>query len=239
MNKTQNGITILDHDAGVLVYSYEFAPGASSNMFVARMADGKLMVVSPSSRTPDPVFEDLLAYGDIGALVANNGFHHLGQAEWKARFPEARCFAPAEGWARIKKKNPAAPSFEPLTALAELLGPDLFVGECEATKCGESWAWVKTEAGYIWYLSDLLANMQALPSNFLVRMMMKLTKSAPGYKVFHGAQMFILRDKKGAMRRLLEEMQAHPPAIVVPAHGPPLAHPELAEDTYALLREVI
>ncbi|MBP6841702.1 MAG: hypothetical protein KA190_30660, partial [Kofleriaceae bacterium] len=118
MTTLTSGWTVLDEAAGVLTCSYRFGKGkASSATFVARMGNGQLLVVSPAKGLPEATFTELARFGPVGALVANNGFHHLGQAEWRARFPAARCFAPAAAIARIHKKNPGAGAFEPLAAL--------------------------------------------------------------------------------------------------------------------------
>lgn len=233
---TPAGWTIIDRDAAVLTDSYSFAKNASSNCFIARMGNGQLMVVSPPTGLNDAAAAELAEFGAVGAIVANNGFHHLGQVEWRARYPEARCFAPEHAAERIAKKNPAALPFEPLTALAELAGDDVGFREVPDSKCGESWFWAKVGAdGYAWYVSDVLANMPSLPKNFMIKMMFKLTKSAPGYRPFGLALKFIVKDKKATLRLLRDDLVAHVPAVIVPAHGGLLTQDSLLSDTHAVI----
>lgn len=239
MDSTKAGWIVIDREAGVLVHTYTFAPDATALTFVARMANGQLLVVSPSKGLTDEAAAELAEFGEVGAIVANNGFHHLGQAEWRARFPKARCFAPPESAARIKKKNKATLPFEPLSALAELSGTDVFVREVPNSKLGESWCWAKIDGGYAWYMSDVLANMPSLPAKFFPRLLFKLTKSGPGYKVFNLALKFMVKDKKATLRLLMEDLEAHPPKVVVPAHGDILSQPSLAADTRALLEAAV
>ena len=86
-------------------------------------------------------------------------------------------------------------------------------------------------------MSDILANLEALPSNLLLKMLFRFTGSAPGYRVFNLAMKFIVRDRKQVLQALLGDMQALPPAVVVPAHGGLLSDPEVAQRTEQLLVE--
>lgn len=235
MYERDHGWTILDRDAGVLSYQYAFAPNATANAFTARLADGRLFVVSPPTDLPAEAHAALEAVGEVGAVVANNGFHHLGLRAWKERYPDARVFAPAAAMARIRKKNPEAPELAPLAELAPLLGPGVGVHEVEDTKCGEMWAWSAIQGGSAWYLSDILANIPELPTNFALKWLFKLTRSAPGYRVFNLALKFTVKDRRAVLRTLAGAMRAHPPTVVVPAHGPVLGHDGLAEETQQLL----
>lgn len=236
METTANGWVVIDRDARILTNSYVFDGKVSTaNAFVAPLKDGKLMVISPPFRASEGLFTDLEAFGEVGAVVANNGFHHLGQPEWKARYPTARFFAPSDAFARIRKQNPKAPNYEPLAALKALLGPNVGVGEASSTKCGESWAWAKIAGGHAWFVSDMLANMERLPSNFVVRQLFKWSGSAPGYKPFNLGMKFILKDKRAVLKTLAREMNAHPPTVVIPSHGALLAHEGLAAETQRLL----
>lgn len=238
MQTTPQGWTVIDGDAGVLCFSYTFTKEGQANCFTAKLPSGGLMVVSPAARIETAAIEELAAYGPVEALVANNGFHHLGLARWKEHFPEARCFAAPGAIERINKKSKDAPALEPLSALAPLLGEDVAVIETASSKCGESWARAKIAGGYAWYASDLLANMDRLPSSFVIRALFKLTKSAPGYRVFGLATKIILEDKRATFSAMLEDVEKHPPTVMVPGHGAIVATPGLAAETEGLLRAV-
>lgn len=234
MQTTAHGWKVIDERAGVLSLSYAFSGEGQSNCFTARMPGGGLMIISPPSRVSDEVMADLEPFGAVEAIVANNGFHHLGIAKWRARHPNARCFAAPGAIERIAKKNADAGALEPLSALTPLLGSDVAVVETPSSKCGETWAWAKIDGGYAWYASDILANME-LPKAFIVRTLFKLSKSAPGYRVFKLAVKFIIKDKRATFSRLREDLEAHPPTVMVPAHGEIVTGDSLAADTLRLV----
>ena len=157
METTANGWKVLDRAAGVLIYEYSFAKQGYANTFVARMANDKLLVVSPATRITDAALDDLREFGEVGAVIAPNGFHHLGVAEWRTKFPSARFFAAPETVLRVRQKNPGAGAFEPISLVPLVAGPRIGIGEVENTKCGETWVWVAVDGGHIWFVSDMLA----------------------------------------------------------------------------------
>lgn len=217
METTPSGWKILDRERAVLIREYAFGKQGTSWCFTARLGDGSLMVVSPSTRPDDAVFTELEAFGKVGALVANNGFHYLGQAAWRARYPQAVAYAPPDAFARIRKKEPAAGEFRPLGEL--VTGDDVGIRVLSGTKAGECWIWARTAEGWVWYGSDTLVNLPTLPKGFPVKQLFKWTGSAPGYRVFNLALKFLLKDKPAALRQLRADVAAHPPHVMVPAHG--------------------
>lgn len=239
MQTTPNGWQIIDGDAGVLVFSYKFAGEGQANCFTAKLPSGGLMVISPPNRWTEAQIGDLAAYGEVEAIVANNGYHHLGIGSWRERFPKARGFAAPGAIERIGKKSKDAGVLEPLSTLQPLLGDGVAVVEAPASKCGETWAWAKIAGGYAWYASDVLANMERLPSNFIVRALFKWSKSAPGYKVFNLAVKLIFKDKKRGLGQMLDDVRKHPPTVMVPAHGTILTTNTVAADTEQLLAAAI
>lgn len=235
MSSTQHGWTILDGDAGVLSYTYPFSRSGTSNAFTARLASGGLLVISPPSRIAREVADDLAPFGAVEALVANNGFHHLGIGRWRELFPAARVFAAAGAQARIAKRSRDAGAFESLEALAPLLADGVAVVEAPSSKCGETWARARIAGGHAWYGSDLFANMPTLPGNVLVRQLFKWTKSAPGYALFNLAHKIILKDRKATLRALLDDVRRWPPSVMVPSHGGIVRGDEVGRDTEQLL----
>lgn len=238
---TKNGWTVIDRAAGVLTFTYVFnkKSGASANTFTARMANGKLVVISPCCADEDEVLRDLLEFGEVGAVAASNGLHHLGLEQWRRVFPDARFVAPELAIPRIAKKNPDAGALEPLETLAPLLGDDLCIRDAPGTKCGECWAWTKTESGYTWFASDVLANIQKLSGPVFFRALFRLTKSGPGFRLFNLAMLAIVKDKRKLLAALLEDLEAHPPAVLVLAHGETQSQSTIAEETLALVRAAL
>lgn len=235
MDQTPHGWTVLDRELGVLSYTYSFAPGSTANAFAARMKDGRMLVVSVPSRVEPGVFDDLLTFGEVGAVAVNNGFHHLGLPEWHLRFPDARFFADPLAAKRIAKKNECAPDLEPIDALQDLLGDDVHFTRVPNTKMGESWACARTSNGHAWYTSDVLSNLRALPSKFFIRMFFKMTGTRAGFGVFHTGLKFIVNDKKATLLQLSNEMNARSPTIIVPGHGDLLDDDGLPERTRAVI----
>lgn len=231
--------TVVDEEAGVLALQYSWTKQGVATTFAARMGNGEMMIVSPSTGLDDETASELEKYGPVGALVANNGFHYLGQAGWRERYPDVRCFAPDVAATRIKKKSKGTLDFEPLEALSELTGDEVGVRNVPNTRIGESWFWAKCGDGYAWYASDVVANMPKLPSAFIPRMLFKFTDSAPGYRVFNLALKFGVKDKNGTLKLFLDDLEAHPPSTVVPGHGGILSGADIAEQTESLVRSVM
>lgn len=231
MEKTPAGWTVIDREAGVLSYIYHFSKSGSSACFVAPMTDGSLVVVSPPTRPSDALVAELAEFGPIGALVANNGFHHLGQKAWRDLYPDVVSYAPAAAMGRIAKRSEFNIEYQPLTALAERLGDGVGFRDVPKTKSGESWFWARTASGYAWFMSDVLINLPALPPKFPMKQLFKWTGSAPGYRVFGMAMKFMHKDVKGTLRLLLEDLEAHPPSVVIPAHGDWVHGDDTAERT--------
>ena len=239
MSGDEQGWKVIDQDAGVMVREYAFIKGAHANCFTAKMGSGDMMVMSPSTGIKDSELETVTSIGKVGAVVANNGYHHLGQADWRKSAADAQFFAAPEAAARIKKQQPGAGEFAPLDALGEMLGDDVGVRASPATKAGETWAWAKIDGGYAWYGSDVFCNWDKFPGNFVIGALWRITGSGPGFKLFHLAMMATTKDKKVMLRQLLSDLEAHPPTVLVPAHGPLLDHDGLADDAIALVRNVV
>jgi hypothetical protein len=235
MQTTKLGWTIIDDQAGVLSFSYRFGGEGQANCFTARLPSGGLMIISPPSKISDEAIEELAPFGEVEAIIANNGFHHLGIGLWRERFPNAKCYAAPGAIERITKKSKNAGELRPLADLKPALGNDVAVIEAPTSKGGETWAWAKIAGGYAWYASDVLANMPRLPSNFLFRFMFKATKSGPGYRVFSLALKFLVKDKRAALGLMLDDVRKHPVTVMVPAHGGILSGATVLADTEALL----
>jgi hypothetical protein len=103
------GWHLLDDDAHVLWREYVFSRGARATTMVFRGADG-LVVVSPATGMADRDFDELREHGEVRALVANNTYHHMGQASWRARFPEAKSYAPRDRSRCWRRRSPTCRS---------------------------------------------------------------------------------------------------------------------------------
>ncbi len=234
METTAKGWKILDRDAGVLWREYAFGGGVATTLVFRGKGDG-LIVISPGKDVEAAALDELGDFGKVTALVASNGFHWLGHTLWRKHFPEARSFAPGQGITRIAKKLPHLGAFEKLEALAPLLGDKATVVDAPGLKVGNAFSTVRTGKGAYWYASDLLANIPALPANFVFRTLMSMTNSAPGYRLFRPAVWLQVKDKAALRGWIEDELTRSAPVAVVPGHGPPFAGPDLVASTKALL----
>ncbi len=233
--KTAKGWNILEKDGAILWREYKFRPGATATTFVFRGAGDGLIVVSPGCDVEPGALDELSDFGNVVALVASNAYHWLGQPVWRKRFPGSRSFAPKQGIKRITKMAPELGTVESLDALAPLLGDRATVAEAPGLKVGNAFATVHGKNGAYFYPSDFLANMQALPPNFVVRTLMSMTDSAPGYRLFRPSVWLQVKDKPALRAWLESEVSRSEPATVVPAHGLPFVGPDVVGATRALL----
>jgi hypothetical protein len=222
MDKTAQGWNVLDRENAILWREYMFGGGVATTFVFRGVGDG-LIVVSPGTGWETAVLDDLKPFGKVVALVASNGFHWLGQAQWRKHFPDAKSFAPASGVDRIAKKVPELGRFEPLEAAAPLLGDRASIIEPPGHKTGNAVATVRGKGGTYWYPSDLFANIPKLPSNIVFRLLMSMTDSAPGYRLFRPAVWLQVKDKKVVREWIDDVMTKSAPTTVVPAHGAPVS----------------
>jgi hypothetical protein len=231
----KKGWTILDRDAGILCRQYKFGGGVATTL-VFRGAGDELIVMSPASGVDAAALDELKDQGRVTALVANNNFHWLGQPAWRKHFPDARSYAPAGAIPRLTKKA-AGIQFEPIEQLLPRLGDAAKVVEPTGF-AGNAFALVRAKSGTYWYASDLFSNIPELPGNFVLRTLMSMTDSAPGYKLFRPAVWLQVKDKKGLRAWFESELAGTPPTTMIPAHGGPVQIPNLVEATRALLAKV-
>ena len=110
------GWTTLSESPLVLVREYGFGPG-KANAMVVGLPGGKLLIVSPPTKVPQAELRELSAAGQVVALLANNGTHHLGLPETRAAFPDAVSYAAPQAAERIRKKGKDPGQLAPLDAL--------------------------------------------------------------------------------------------------------------------------
>jgi hypothetical protein len=233
MRKTNNGWQALDAAAGVFWREYRFSGKAVATSLTFRGADGKLVVVSPPCGADEEAFAALEKEGGVGALIANNTFHHLGQKAWRARFPAAKSYAPPGAVAVLAKKSGL--DYRPLSELA--LPPSVRWTDAPGYKNGETILRIGAESGTVWYTGDLLANISKLPPP-PVRWLFTWTGSAPGYKLFAPAKWMLVKDTQALKAWALELLAQDPPACVVTAHGKPVQGSDVAAKTREQLQRL-
>jgi hypothetical protein len=233
METTPRGWNVLERENAILWREYSFGGGVATT-FVFRGAGDGLIVMSPGTGVEPAALDELQTFGKVVALVANNGFHWKGQTLWRKHFPQAKSYAPAQGIDRLAKKLPELGRFEPLDALGPHLGDRATVLDLPGVKVGNAIATVRGTHGSYWYPSDLFANVPKLPSNPILRLLMSMTDSAPGYRLFRPAVWLQVKDKRAVRDWIDDVMTKASPTTVVPAHGPPVTGTDLPGKTKTL-----
>ncbi|TAK52533.1 MAG: hypothetical protein EPO27_01100 [Betaproteobacteria bacterium] len=216
MDATPNGWKVFDARTPILTYEYSFGPGTANALAVG--IEGGLAVVSPPCRVAGGVFDDLSRYGPVRALMASNAFHYLGLAAWQERFPAALLFAPRQSIGRIERHSKLR-GIRPLAEAAQIAGTRVDFTDMPHYRTGEVLVRISSERGLVWYVTDIVLNLPALPPNPIVRVLFGLSGSAPGLKVNNIASLFMVRDKAALKRWFAAELEKAPPAWLIPAHG--------------------
>src|SRR5262245_34215058 len=117
-----------------LTFKYSFGPGVANALAVP--VEGGLAVVSPPVGLSAAAYAELEKHGPVRALVAPNAFHHMCLAPWKARYPDAPIFAPAQSIPRIQKQTKLR-DVRPLADAPKTLGEDVELIDMPHYKSGE------------------------------------------------------------------------------------------------------
>lgn len=229
MQSTKNGWTIVDGDAGILSREYHFSKESTARCMVARAGDGHLIIISPPNDVDDRALKDLEEFGTVTALVANNGFHHLGLPVFQKAFPQAQAFAPEAALPRIRKKHPGLTNIQPLEVLPERWRKGVKVLAVPGFRMGEAWVTVETANGPVWYVGDSCFSLEQLPKNVLARTLFKWTGTAPGFRLNRIGQMAFLKDKPAYKKWMLDHLHASLPTTIVTAHGKIMTEPQIGK----------
>jgi hypothetical protein len=216
MDSTPNGWMVFDAEIPILTYEYAFGLGTARALVVGY--DGGLIVISPPCQVPSGVFQDLEHFGIVRALVAPNAFHTMGLAEWSKRHPQAELFAPAQSIARVERRS-GLRGVAPIADSRTICGPRVALVEVPHYKTGEMLGRIESARGLVWYVTDIIFNMRVLPSHPLMRLVFRLTRSAPGLRLNNIAPVFLVKDKTALRHWLAAEATTHPPRWIIPAHG--------------------
>ena len=96
---------------------------------------------------------------------------------------------------------------------------------------------VKTVRGVVWYVTDIIMNMPALPEHPIVSILFRLSGSAPGLRFNNIGPLFMVKDKAALKRWLAAEYEKDPPRWLIATHGDIAdfeAEPEAARKLFAL-----
>lgn len=216
METTAQDWKVFDPATPIVTYTYSFGPGLVNALAVG--GAGGLIVVSPPCRVAAKAFEALQRHGPVRALVASNAFHHMGIPEWKQRFPDAAVFAPAQAIARVERQT-SLQGIRPLADAAAIAGPRVELIDMPHYRTGEVLVRIRTDRGLVWYVTDVIMNMPVLPAHPIVKLVFKLSGSAPGLKYNNIAPLFMVKDKKALRQWFGDEYRKAPPRWLIAAHG--------------------
>lgn len=220
-----------------MLREYSFGRGRS-NTLVVELPGRKLLIVSPPVGVPEAELRALSQQGEVVALLAINGAHHLGLGPCRAVFPNAVTYAAPAARERIQKRGKDHGELKPLDALTPLLGAEIRVQEIEGVKFGDVVLHASTERGNLFYASDFFANIPRLPG-VVMKLLFTLSGSGPGLKVFKLYFLGFVRKRAAARDHLIRELQAHPPNIMVPAHGEVAQQVDLGSTLIDMLRSAL
>jgi hypothetical protein len=207
----------ITREGDVRVLKYSWGP-ASANALAVRLSSEGWLVVSPPRGAPASVQDELAADGGVAALLAPNAFHYLGQSEWRRRFPAATSWAPGGSLARLAAKSGEA--FGSAEDLARQLPPHLGLTFPEGQKSPDSLLRVTTAGGeVVWWLGDLFSNTTPADQTWWLRPLSRLAGSGPGYRRNARPELVYVRERALWLDSVRQALAAHPPTLVVPAHG--------------------
>ena len=195
-------------------------------MTIARRADGTL-VLHGLMALEESVQREVEALGEIAHLVVPSGYHRRDAGRYRARYPNARLYAPAAGRARVEKiaKVDAAYddyAFDATTALESVDG----LGDREGALV------VRSKRGVTYVMNDAIFNMPhgSGLSGFVLR---NVTQSTGGPRVSRTARIGVVADR-ARYRAALEKIAAVEGLVrVIPAH-----HVPIEDDVAGALRAV-
>ena len=213
MNAPPRAWKLFDEHPPVLTYTYSFGQGLANALALG--ANGGLVVISPPRGAGAHAFDGLTRYGEVRALVAPNAFHTLGLAEWKACFPEAEIYAPAQAIARVESQS----GLSGIRPVGELAVADVEFIDMPYYRTGEVLLRIASGRGPAWYVTDVILNMRRLPPNPLAKLVFGLSRSGPGLRFNNIAPFFMVQDRKALRHWLAEEFRKAPPRWLIPAHG--------------------
>jgi hypothetical protein len=158
----------------------------------------------------------------------------MGLGEWKARFPDAAVFAPAQSVARVEKHSKLS-GIRPLAEAKAITGEHVELVDMPHYKTGEVLVRIRTTRGPVWYVTDIIMNLRELPPNPVVNLLFRLSKSAPGLRFNNIAPLFMVADKAALRRWFTDEFRKAPPAWLIATHGDPVDFASNSEARRSLL----
>jgi glyoxylase-like metal-dependent hydrolase (beta-lactamase superfamily II) len=211
----------LSPQGDVRTFKYSWGP-ATANALAVRVEGGGWLVVSPPLGAPASAMDELADDGGITALLAPNAYHYLGVRAWSTRFAAATCWAPERAHVRLSKKCELP--FSAAEDLARTLPKNLELVFPDGQKQPDLLLRIVAagEHEVVWWLGDLVSNTSAADQIWPLRLVALLAGSGLGYRRNSRPELVYVRDRSAWLASVRRALEAHPPTVVVPAHGDPV-----------------
>ncbi len=216
----------IDIDAGLWRAEKRTKQGWSIRATAVRMADGRLLVVSPIRGLGDEAHEELRAIGEPAAFLAPNYFHHMGLPEYVERYQGSIVVASDVAAPRVHKKTKLP--VESLDALRGRLPRHVAILEPDGTKSGEVWLRVETSTGVAWCVTDALFNVPESPTG-LMGAFLRWTNTVPGLSIGWTFLSWGLDDRAAYRSWFDRRLEIDRPTRLIVAHGEDCAGEDLAD----------
>ncbi len=191
-----------------------------------RLDDGSVALVSPIAGTVAASASALGALGQPSFVLAPNHFHHLGLAETRLRYPEARVVASPVAARRLTAQFDGV--VEGLDGLRARLPEGVTLLQPPGVKTGEVWLRVQTSQGVTWVVSDAFFNV-TFPLRGTMGVLLRATGTAPGLRIGSTFLWLGLSDRRAYRGWLEAQLKADAPTTLVPGHGDVLHDDALPE----------
>jgi hypothetical protein len=227
MTTTEPAWTVVDETLGLLRAEYSFGQGSATSLVVP-LGGGELALISPPTGPKAAVLLEALSFhGVVTALVAPNGNHRLGIAPAQQRFLDAPLYAPDMVLDRVAQRSRAGRPPRPLGEFLARLPRGVEFLVPPHVKRPDLVGRFETAGGALWYLNDLVVNLESLgspPLSWLLRVLGFRT----GLSVNRfGCRSVMVADRPAFAQWFAHELRSRPPVGIVFGHGPPLTGPEL------------
>jgi hypothetical protein len=207
--------------------------GVPLRSLVVRLADGRVAVHSPIRGLGRRAHDALAAIGAPAFLIAPNHFHNLGLREYAAAYPGASVIASPTAAPRVARRCGHEVHTPALLGAALPAGMSLL--EPPGTRAGELWLSFESPAGRAWSAGDAFFNIARTPRTPM-GLLLRLLGISAGLRI--GASFrWLVRDRPGYRRWLLDAIAAQRPTTLIPCHGEILADPELPQRLRRLVEQ--
>ena len=229
----------LDRETGLVFAEYPVGNGGAANTLALRIAENQWLWISPPSRPEHQrLYEDFSSIGHPTAFLCPNPFHTLGMQPALDAFPDADFYADRQAADRLKKKRLFSGRLQPLEDLQKRL-PDHITLSLPPMKRPEVLTRVRLRDGWAWFVVDILTNLESLPENPLLRLLLKVLGFRAGPSVNRFGCKVVMGGGEEFRDWWLRELKECPPTLWLPGHGEVLDDEEWLKQLPQMFEKVL